>query len=270
MSSAPPIADRAPVHGESRRIGVPRLPRAAFITGSVAVHLVAVAAAAGIDAIPTVSSSENSSTVDFTVAAIEPPPEPPAPLEVEPAPAAPARSARVRPVRSTPTVATPEEPALVEEEIPTTPTAVEPAPHVLAANPFGSSAGVVVTGQARAKSGVGGDPNGSLHGVGDSNGTGDALRAWVMRVRRAVAARALRDYPRAARRAGLQGNVRVSMSVDARGDIASVRVTRSSGHERLDRAAVASVETVGHLPPPPASFSRQGRPLVVPIAYRLR
>lgn len=50
-------------------------------------------------------------------------------------------------------------------------------------------------------------------------------------------------YPDIARRMGEQGQVKLHIAVDANGIVTEVRVTSSSGHDRLDRAAVDWVQT---------------------------
>jgi len=95
-------------------------------------------------------------------------------------------------------------------------------------------------------------------------------REWMLEVNRTVMRRAVRDYPRAARRSQLEGTVVVSIAVDANGQITSVEVQRGAGSDTLDHAAIAAVQAVGALPPPPDIFNRRGRPLTMPIAYRLR
>lgn len=96
------------------------------------------------------------------------------------------------------------------------------------------------------------------------------IRAWMKKVQRSVQMRAVRDYPRAAQRMRLQGNVFVAMDVDANGNVTRVRTSRPSGHDVLDRAAEQAVVTIGQLPAPPSEFLRLGRPLTIPIAYRIR
>ena len=49
------------------------------------------------------------------------------------------------------------------------------------------------------------------------------------------------DYPRRARRAGLEGSVDCLLVVEADGRVSSVRVVRSSGHAILDAAAVEAL-----------------------------
>ncbi|MEM6961880.1 MAG: energy transducer TonB [Myxococcota bacterium] len=107
---------------------------------------------------------------------------------------------------------------------------------------------------------------------GAHQGRGDgryAARQWMTAVNRAIGTRAGRSYPRSARRAGLQGTVIVAIDVVPSGAIRGVTVLRSSTHPILDEAAVAAVRAVGSLPPPPAIFNRRGRPLTMPIAYRI-
>ena len=55
----------------------------------------------------------------------------------------------------------------------------------------------------------------------------------------------------------------------ATGDLLSVRILRSSGHEVLDRHAIALVEGSGTLPRPPAGFDKDDLRITVPVRYRL-
>lgn len=48
------------------------------------------------------------------------------------------------------------------------------------------------------------------------------------------------DYPDSAREDGVSGSVTVSYTVNGDGRVEGVRVTRSSGDSRLDRAATAA------------------------------
>lgn len=50
-------------------------------------------------------------------------------------------------------------------------------------------------------------------------------------------------YPASAKRLGQEGRVELRVELDERGDVAEVRVVRSSGFDRLDEAAVAAVKT---------------------------
>jgi len=79
-----------------------------------------------------------------------------------------------------------------------------------------------------------------------------------------------REYPRAARRAGLEGTVHVRFVIDPEGRIADASVERSSGARVLDRAAL---ELLGRASPVPglAQYGlAQALELRLPIDYRLR
>lgn len=79
-----------------------------------------------------------------------------------------------------------------------------------------------------------------------------------------------RSYPRAARRAGLEGTVHVRFVIDPEGRIADATVERSSGARVLDRAAL---DLLGRASPVPglAQFGlAQALELRLPIDYRLR
>jgi protein TonB len=94
-------------------------------------------------------------------------------------------------------------------------------------------------------------------------------RSWHAQVSALVRQRAGRDYPRSARRLGREGTVHVGLVVAASGAVTSVQIQRSSGHDDLDRAAIAAVRAVGVLPPPPRELGWSSKPFSVPIAYRL-
>jgi protein TonB len=79
-----------------------------------------------------------------------------------------------------------------------------------------------------------------------------------------------RSYPRAARRAGLEGTVHVRFVIDPEGRIADAAIERSSGAHALDRAAL---DLLGRASPVPglAQFGlAQALELRLPIDYRLR
>lgn len=82
------------------------------------------------------------------------------------------------------------------------------------------------------------------------------------------------EYPRLAALRGWEGEVRVRLSVARRGNLTAVRLERSSGYEVLDRHALAMVEAIGQLPPPPAGFIESSPTgdvqVVVPVHYKLR
>lgn len=75
-----------------------------------------------------------------------------------------------------------------------------------------------------------------------------------------------RTYPPEARSRGETGTVRVLFTLDAQGQVLSVRVTGSSGHADLDAAALQMVHRASPLPPPPA---RAERTISAPVRFTL-
>ncbi|MBI2306258.1 MAG: energy transducer TonB [Rhodocyclales bacterium] len=78
------------------------------------------------------------------------------------------------------------------------------------------------------------------------------------------------QYPRLAALRGWEGEVRVRLSVARQGSLTAVRLERSSGYEVLDKHALAMIEEIGRLPPPPAGVDSGDIQVVVPIHYKLR
>lgn len=75
-------------------------------------------------------------------------------------------------------------------------------------------------------------------------------------------------YPQASRRLREQGTVRLDVSVSAEGSATSVRLRQSSGHARLDEAALATVKGWRFIP------ARRGgeavvAEVIVPVEFRL-
>ena len=87
-----------------------------------------------------------------------------------------------------------------------------------------------------------------------------ALSTWIARNQ---------TYPQAARHLHTEGVVQVRFVLDAGGKVTSVAVTRASGSEALDAAAVTLLRDA-QLPPPPARMSAERRVVTVPIRYRLQ
>jgi protein TonB len=64
------------------------------------------------------------------------------------------------------------------------------------------------------------------------------------------------EYPASAYEAGVEGTVRVSYTITEKGEVESPRVARSSGDDRLDRAAVEYVTRLKFQP-----ATRDGQPV---------
>lgn len=94
-----------------------------------------------------------------------------------------------------------------------------------------------------------------------------AESAWLRKVAGAVYADY--RYPRRARRDGIEGEVVLAITIDSAGRVTGLSVARSSGHEILDRAALASARGVTRVPAPPAGIGWSTRTFELPVVYRL-
>ena len=77
------------------------------------------------------------------------------------------------------------------------------------------------------------------------------VEAWVSKVERI----GNNNYPEAARRQGIYGSLRMTVSIFADGEVEKIEIDKSSGHRILDQAAVRIVE----MSAPYAPFSREMR-----------
>ena len=75
-------------------------------------------------------------------------------------------------------------------------------------------------------------------------------------------------YPRASKRMGETGRVLIRVFIDLTGSATAVQVERSSGHRRLDDAALAAVREARFKP-----YTENGRPLAslafIPLDFQL-
>lgn len=85
---------------------------------------------------------------------------------------------------------------------------------------------------------------------GDKEAYGRKVNSHVQRYKR---------YPDAAARGGMKGAVKVSISIGGSGNLASARVTASSGYPVLDGEALATVRRAAPYPKPPAGFAGTAR-----------
>lgn len=85
---------------------------------------------------------------------------------------------------------------------------------------------------------------------GDKEAYGRKVNSHVQRYKR---------YPDAAARGGMKGAVKVSISIGGSGNLASARVTASSGYPVLDGEALATVRRAAPYPKPPAGFGGTAR-----------
>ena len=79
------------------------------------------------------------------------------------------------------------------------------------------------------------------------------------------------DYPLAARREHLEGVVMLRIRLAHDGRVLAVRLSRTSGHDSLDRAALSSVERLETMPAPPEGIPWEDeRELPLPVTYVLQ
>jgi protein TonB len=75
-------------------------------------------------------------------------------------------------------------------------------------------------------------------------------------------------YPPRARRFRLSGQVTVRFTIRRDGRFEHIELAQSSGEELLDRAALETVQRLGHFQPLPEDYSEDSWTLSVPLVYR--
>jgi len=171
----------------------------------------------------------------------EPPAVKPAPTEPEPVKPTPPKpqpqKTEPKPIEQRPV--TPQKPSPMPEHVVETPQPVveSPAPAVIAAKPSVSEAKpeVVVTPPAPPA------PPEPVKASGPSEGDIDAARNAF----RSAAHRELKKnqrYPRIAQDRGIEGDVKLSISIDDHGNITNIEVIESSGNKAIDDAALAAAQ----------------------------
>ena len=76
-------------------------------------------------------------------------------------------------------------------------------------------------------------------------------------------------YPRAARRAGIEGTLQLSVRIDGEGRVLQVVITASSGHAVLDHAALSLVARAQPFPSPRVLAGLEQVDIELPLDYRL-
>lgn len=109
---------------------------------------------------------------------------------------------------------------------------------------------------------------GSVHGATGGSGSGEGVaipaRPTDLASVHAGIDRTL-EYPRVARRNGIQGRTVLEFTLLKNGAIRDLVVRESSGHPILDQAALAAVRRAAPFPPPGAIVS-----IAVPVVFRLQ
>ena len=86
------------------------------------------------------------------------------------------------------------------------------------------------------------------------------LSAWLNRHK---------QYPRAARQRRQTGIVELRFTMNAAGEVLSYEISKSSGHDLLDRAVIQMLERATPLPAMPAALGQQQLTLTLPIQFNL-
>ena len=79
----------------------------------------------------------------------------------------------------------------------------------------------------------------------------------------------LPDYPWLAASAGMEGLTLCEVRIDSTGRVIASRILQSSGHKKLDEAALAAVDKFSFLPAQYGQGS-DGITLVIPFEFKLR
>lgn len=146
-----------------------------------------------------------------------------------------------------------------------------PAPAAVPIHAPAADAGVAV--QTSAPTGDVGENTAAVdpragHVDGAADGEGVDLSGYGARVRAAVQRR--QHYPESAEADGLEGTVRVKVSLRPDGSlVAPPKVVRSSGHRSLDKEAVRMVRASAPFMKLPAGFKTGTAELTIPIVFEL-
>ncbi len=96
----------------------------------------------------------------------------------------------------------------------------------------------------------------------------DVQRAYLAELAAAIEQR--KRYPRLSRRRGEEGHTLVNFVIRADGTLEEIRLRESSGHRRLDQAALRTLHEVSPFRPIPPALARERWEISVPIVFRLR
>lgn len=182
----------------------------------------------------------------------------PVPLQgrLLPAPAATPAAAKPAPGEAAPS------PAPLAQAAP--PAAVAPAP---------SFAGTASPGAGEAAGGTRAQAAGMPANVAPADARReegpDAAGLRQFRLALAGEARRLRNYPEAARRAGLAGTVEVRVAVDAGGALRRADLTRTSGHALLDTAALEMLREAAGRTALPESLRGLSFAVLLPVVFEV-
>ncbi len=131
-----------------------------------------------------------------------------------------------------------------------------------------SAPGAAVPTSVAAKPGIASPASGSL--LTPANASGDAvdgLRGYRLAV--AGQARHFKRYPAQALAAGWEGSADVRLEVGGDGRARAATLARSSGHDLLDRAALAMIDAGAERARVPESLRGRAFAIVLPVVFNL-
>lgn len=94
------------------------------------------------------------------------------------------------------------------------------------------------------------------------------MRAYGAEVQAAIARE--RRYPTRSQARREEGVARLTVTIDRRGRLVGSSVSTSSGHARLDDAAIAAARAVGSYPEPPSALAGERFVFTIPIRFAMR
>ena len=95
----------------------------------------------------------------------------------------------------------------------------------------------------------------------------DGLRGYRLAI--ATQARRFKRYPAQAMASGWAGSAEIRVEVDSDGRPRATTITRSSGHEALDRAALTMIEAGALRARLPESLRGKAFAVVLPVVFNL-
>lgn len=96
----------------------------------------------------------------------------------------------------------------------------------------------------------------------------DILWTYMDRVKHQIARN--REYPRSAKKKGIEGKVSVGFTIKADGGLKETKIIHSSGHQILDETAVTTIEKSDPFPVFPKEIINDEIDMTLTIAYRLQ
>ena len=99
------------------------------------------------------------------------------------------------------------------------------------------------------------------------NDVSDARAQYGSTLGRAIAKH--KSYPKIANMRGWQGECLLDLKIDGDGNVLSVNVRESSGHESLDKQALEMVRKASPFPAPPEALRGRSFNISVPVSFKI-